>query len=100
MTLLEYKPPPLGPDHADGGRRQMARDPGGYDDPGRDHASSRAVGPHAVEAVAVGDEGPADRTAGAETAAARGGAVLAAVHQAVELEGLGQRDEGIARRGA
>jgi len=60
---------------------------------GRDHASSRAVGPHAVQTIAVGDDRGPEAAAGAGTTTASGRAVPAELHQPEQLEGFGQGDE-------
>ncbi len=49
------------------------------------YPSSRAVDPHAVEAVAVGDDRGPEAATGAGATAALGGSPGTAVHQAVEL---------------
>ncbi len=57
------------------------------------YASSRAVGPHAVEAVAVRDDHRPEATAEAGATAALGRSPGTAAHQAVELQLLSQGHE-------
>ena len=73
----------------------MARDPGGYDGAGLDEITPQAcaVGPHAVQTIAVGDDRGLEAAAGAGTTTASGRAVPAELHQAEQLEGFGQGDE-------